>query len=157
MFYIEGYRAYVLYTDVRRKPSNKTMDQSLHNRLEEILDNWTTELTKVQERPDIIALNFGIQKVWDGFEVYLSGHTWYDNIDDLWMLDDDWTPEKNYVSLGEESLKLERLVLLDEFKKIVDEKVKKSKTAFNQFHAIVVGLSDSDPIEIKWDEKRPSA
>jgi hypothetical protein len=125
-----------------------SLRHSLQQRLEDILNDWTRELIVLQKRESIVALHFGAQKCFDGFEVYLGGHTWYDD-HDLWLLEADWYPEKNYISLGEDSLELDRLELLNLYKEIVEEKIRNSKPTYKRFDAVFVGLVDGDPIQIK--------
>ncbi|MGZ5243363.1 MAG: hypothetical protein ACXWDO_10775 [Bacteroidia bacterium] len=116
--------------------------------MEQAIHIWANELKQNESRTDIIALNFGMQKAFNGFEMYLSGHTWFDN-HDLWILDEKWAPANNFISLGRESLQFDRLELLGLYKKTVSEEIKNLKPIFDKFEAIFVGLVDSDPIRIK--------
>jgi hypothetical protein len=59
------------------------------------------------------------------------------------MLHEAWSPEHNYVSLGQHSLILDRLAILDEYVKIVEEEISNSKDLYKNL-IVLVGLVDSD-------------
>ncbi len=67
------------------------MKKELTNQITKILNTWSNYLHGIANRKDIIAINFGAQKVYDGYQLYLSGHSWFDG-HDLWLLDKEWNP-----------------------------------------------------------------
>jgi len=50
---------------------------------------WSELMNTSDELPiDIIALNFfGIQKVFDGYEMYLDAYEWVDKTSEIWLFD----------------------------------------------------------------------
>ncbi|MCF6404093.1 hypothetical protein L3C95_14460 [Chitinophaga filiformis] len=123
------------------------MIEVIRNRIKKIVSEWNIDLQRLADNKEIIAINFGAQKVYNGFELYLSGHTWYDGYD-LWLLDADWSPNNNYISLGIESLKFDRLKILEEYENILKNEISNSKDLYQNF-IVVVGLVDSDFKQLK--------
>lgn len=114
----------------------------IQKRITTVVRGWKLDLLNLAGDEKIIALNFGAQKVYDGFELYLSGHTWYDGYD-LWLHDEQWSPNNNYVSLGEESLAFDRLEILEEYENVLKNEIVESRDLYREF-IVVVGLMDGD-------------
>jgi hypothetical protein len=72
------------------------MNAELDNQIKNVVDYWSFDLNAIRNRKDIIAVSFGVQKVFDGYELCLFGHSWYDE-NGLWYLAEDWFPSKNYI------------------------------------------------------------
>ena len=71
--------------------------------------SWIHQLYQNEKIPDdIIALNFGIQKVFDSYQIYQSGHDDYYENHDTWLISEKYSPSINFVGLGKESLTLDR-------------------------------------------------
>lgn len=109
---------------------------------------WTPDIQTLGGQQKIIAINFGFQKVWDGFELYLSGHSWYDDHDSQ-LIDKEWTPRENYISLGEGSLQFDRLKILEMYEEIVEDQIKREKKLYNKLERIFIGPNDGDPKRLK--------
>jgi len=131
----------------------KLTHKTIQGGIKEVVSNWTHEIEAL-DKQKIVAINFGLQKVWDGFELYLSGHSWYDEDDDLWLLDKDWFPIQNYISLGQGSLQFDRLEMLELYEKIVSDEIKEKKTLYKKLEMVVVGLVDGPPSEIEIERQR---
>ncbi|WP_143059255.1 hypothetical protein [Chitinophaga arvensicola] len=108
---------------------------------------WNTDLQNLANSKEIIAINFGAQKVYNGFELYLSGHIWYDE-HNLWLLDKMWSPDKDYISLGRESLEFDRLIILEEYENILKKEITSSKDLYRDF-IVAVGLVDGEIKRLK--------
>jgi hypothetical protein len=119
----------------------------IQDKIKEVINQWTPEIRGLKSHQNIIALNFGIQSVFDGFELCLSGHSWYDE-SGLWYLDEEWNPEKNYISLGQESQELDRLKILDIYQKTVQEAVTGEKEIYRKL-IVIVGPVDGEPTRLK--------
>jgi len=78
----------------------------------------------------------------------LTGHSWYDGGDDLWLFDNEWTPEKNYISLGQSSLEFDRLEILDIYERIVQDDIISAKGHYEKL-VVVVGLTEGDLKRLK--------
>lgn len=123
------------------------MIEVIRDRITKVVSEWNLDLQSLAGNKKIIALHFGAQKVDNGFELYLSGHDWYDGYD-LWLLDEQWSPNNNYISLGKESLAFDRLKILEEYEKIMKIEITNSKDLYRDF-IVVVALVDSDFIQLK--------
>ena len=117
------------------------MKDDLANQIKSVIDNWRDALQSQVDRKDIIAINFGIQKVIDGFELYLSGHKWFDG-HDLWLLDKYWTPSKNFITLGKYTSNYERLLVLETLEKVIVDELKQHIKVYDNV-IVTVGLADS--------------
>lgn len=120
----------------------------IQDRIRDVIIKWTPDIQALSNQKEIIAINFGLQKVWDGFELVLSGHSWYDD-HDSWLLDDEWRPKQNYISLGIDSLEFDRLEMLGMYEKIVEDEIKEKKELYNKLHRVVIGPNDGQPKILK--------
>jgi len=112
-----------------------------------VIKDWSNDLHYLAKRKDIVAINFGAQKIFDGYEFYLSGHKWFDG-HDLWLLDEEWNPSKNYVSLGPDSLSHDRLYVLETLEKVIQSELIQSAKIYEKL-IVTVGLVDSDYKRLK--------
>lgn len=120
----------------------------IHDRIREIIIQWTPDIQALSNQKEIIALNFGFQKVWDGFELCLSGHSWYDE-HDLWLLGEEWSPRQNYISLGKDSLEYDRLEIYGIYRKIVQDEINLNRALYDKLQRVVVRPNDGDPEIVK--------
>lgn len=123
------------------------MKEDLANQIMKVVSDWSSELQGLAEREEIVAINFGAQKVFDGYQFYLSGHTWFDG-HDLWLLDEEWNPSKNFVSMGPDSLNHDRLYVLETLEKVIQSELVKSAKIYEKL-IVTVGLVDSDYKRLK--------
>jgi|GEM_PF-3132161 len=119
----------------------------IQDKIKEVISQWTAEIRGLKSHQHIIALKFGIQSVFDGFELCLSGHSSYDE-NGLWYLDEEWYPEKNYIPLGQESQELDRLKILDIYQKTIQETVTREQDIYRKL-IVVVGPTDGEPTRLK--------
>lgn len=119
----------------------------IQENIKEVINQWTPEIRRLKSHQNIIALNFGVQSVFNGFELCLSGHSWYDE-SGLWYLDEEWNPEKNYTPLGQESQELDRLKILDIYQKTVQETVTREKEIYRKL-IVIVGLVGGELMRLK--------
>jgi hypothetical protein len=69
--------------------------------------NWLQDKLEFSSLPDnVIALNFRIQKVYDGYELFQEGCDDFYEDHDSWMLSDTYQPLDNFFNLGLPSLSL---------------------------------------------------
>ena len=120
----------------------------IQDRIRAAIIKWTPDIQALCNQEQIIAINFGLQKVWDGFELYLSGHSWYDD-HDIWLFGGDWSPKQNYISLGEDSLEFDRQEMLGMYEKIVEDEIKVKKELYSKLEIVVVGLNPEEPKRLK--------
>jgi hypothetical protein len=59
--------------------------------------NWLSNNFESKIPQNIIAINFGIQIIENGFEVYFFGSDFYDENDDIWLQNESYTPLSNYL------------------------------------------------------------
>ncbi|MFN7655479.1 MAG: hypothetical protein ACK5PC_19740 [Cyclobacteriaceae bacterium] len=123
------------------------MKEDLNNQIIKVVNDWSSDLQGLAKREDIVSINFGAQKVFDGYEFYLSGHTWFDG-HDLWLLDEEWNPSINYVSIGPDSLRHDRLDVLETLEKVIQNELIQSAKIYEKL-IVTVGLSDSDYKRLK--------
>lgn len=123
------------------------MERIIYDRIIGVLNEWNRELRYLNNK-EIIALNFGGQLVYNGYELYFTGHTSFDKDDDLWLFDEGWAPDNNYISLGEESLAIDRLEFLEEYENIVKLELANSKELYRDF-IVTVSFVDSVFIQLK--------
>lgn len=122
--------------------------QKLQDEILAILNHWSSIIAADKEFPtNIVALNFGLQKVWDSYELYLEGFTWYEDKDDTWLQFEAWSPAYNFISLSSEFLYMETSDLLKIYKDILTEQIRAGNLAFpKQIQAVtvcfVIGLPD---------------
>jgi len=121
----------------------------LNDIINKAIDHWRSEIKRLDGLSSIVALNFGLQKIESGFEIYLEGFSWHDDQNDLWLLDVKWSPADNYISLQKESLKYNRLELLAIYKDIVTNEVTKHAQDYKRFEVVTVALTDGTPIRVK--------
>ena len=126
---------------------NVERDDDLAYQIRKILSVWKFELMHLDTRKDIVAIKFEGQKVYDGYELYLSGHSWFDE-NGIWYLDKEWQPSVNYVSLGKETLNIDRLHFLKTLEEAIQYELIQLESVFENF-IVVVGLADSDYKRIK--------
>lgn len=107
-----------------------------------IVNEWSSDLQDLAKRKDIIAINFGAQKVDHGYELYLSGHTWFDG-HDLWLLDREWNPTSNYVSIGQDTIDLDRHAVLATLENVIQIELQQSAITYEKL-IVTIGLVDSD-------------
>ena len=118
------------------------MIEIIQDRILKAVNEWIPDLQSLANRNDIIAINFRAQMVHDGFELYLSGHTWYDD-HDLWLLDEKWSPTNNYISLGKESLEFNRLKILEEYEYVLKREIANSRYVYEDI-VVFIGLADGE-------------
>ncbi len=53
----------------------------LKSKIRTALVKWRYEIEEIPYEKEIIAINFGAVKTLSGYELYLSGHTWFDGHD----------------------------------------------------------------------------
>lgn len=123
------------------------MKEELANQITTVISEWRSDLHSLAERTDIVAINFGALKVFDGYVFYLSGHTWFDG-HDLWLFGEAWEPSKNYISFGPDSLNLERLYVLETLEKVIKNELIQSPKMYKKL-IVTVGLVDSDYKRLK--------
>jgi hypothetical protein len=112
---------YLFY--IIKKKSLGEMD--IETKILNTLKGWSERINIPDELPiNIIALNFGIQKVFDGYEIYLEGYEWVDESSEIWLFDIKWSPDLNYIELGEESLKIDRSEMILKYKEIIEKSIK---------------------------------
>jgi hypothetical protein len=112
------------------------MIRVIRERITEVVNEWNLDLHSKSANKEIIALHFGIQMVDDRYEIYIFGHTWYDG-QDLWLLDQQWSPKSSYISLGKESLKFNRLKILEESENVLKDELTNSKDLYQDFIVVV--------------------
>ncbi len=123
------------------------MIELIQDRITKVVSEWNLDLQHLAKSKEIVAISFGAQMVYDGFELYLFGHNWFDE-HDLWLFDKTWSPNNNYISLGKESLEFDRLKIFEEYKNILKEEITNSQDLYRDF-VMVLGLADSDFIRLK--------
>jgi hypothetical protein len=123
------------------------MTETIQHKIIGAIKAWSYDIHDLNNHREIIAISFGIQKVYDGFEVYLSGHSWFDG-NDLWLLDEKWKPKQNYISLGQDSLNYDRLEILKIYEKAVYDEIKTQKDLYKNF-IVVVSLVDGESKRLK--------
>jgi hypothetical protein len=74
------------------------------------------KLEKDQIPHNVIALNFGMQKVFDGIELYQAGHNTYNADHTTWMIENVYFPEDNFFNLGQASLDFSLVELYELYK-----------------------------------------
>ncbi|BDD02927.1 hypothetical protein [Aureibacter tunicatorum] len=90
------------------------------NKLKNTIKQWIIRSNENLTIPNnIIALNYGIQRVCTGYEIYLSGHDEYCEDHDTWLLDSSFEIEESFFSLGGESLKIGRLEMMDIYRNMI--------------------------------------
>jgi hypothetical protein len=122
--------------------------EEIQSRIRDIIIKWTPDLHTLENQKEIIAIYFGFQKVWDGFEFCLSGHSWYDDHNSQ-LIGDEWNPRENYISLGSDSLQFDRLEIMDIYEKIVGDEMKNRNRLFHKLERVLVGPNDGDPKKLK--------
>lgn len=118
------------------------MIRVIRDRIRKIVREWNLDLQNLAGSKEIIAIYFGAQKVEDGYELYLSGHTWYD-LADLWLFDKQWSPKSNYISLGKESFEFDRLRILEEYENVLKSEITNKKELYKDL-IVVVALVDGE-------------
>lgn len=122
--------------------------KSLEVKISEVISNWIPDLADLAKHRQIIALYFGFQQVFDGLELFLSGHSWYDG-HDLWHCEAEWEPTQNYVSLGEDSLQFDRVEVVAIYERVVLNEINTRKDIFKFLEVIVVGPVGGDYKRLK--------
>lgn len=75
--------------------------------LKNSIKNWLADKLEIGDIPtSVIAINFGIQKVYDGYELYLKGCDEYYEEHDTWLQNEIYEPKDNFINLGTKSLEL---------------------------------------------------
>lgn len=115
-------------------------------RIKEIISEWRNDIRRLPGTKEIIAISFGVQKVREGYELLLSGHTWYDG-QDLWLLDAQWSPERNHLSLGVESLIIDRPAMLAAYETLLKQEIAGSKALYQDL-IVTLGFTDGDFIRL---------
>ncbi len=57
----------------------------IRDKIAMLVSEWNPDLQRLAGNNEIMTIHFGAQEVDDDYELYLSGHTWYDG-HDLWIL-----------------------------------------------------------------------
>lgn len=111
--------------------------------------NWLNGITN---RPsgNIQAYWFGLFESEKGYVIYLTGSNNYDEVDDDWACNIDFTPENKYLDLGLKGYKWEDVLdiatnLIKDFTKSEEYK----KHFISKADHIAVGFDDGDLIKIK--------
>lgn len=112
------------------------MIRIIRDRITEVVKEWNLDLRHLAGNKEIVAIHFGAQMVDDGYELYLTGHTWYDG-HELWLLDEQWSPKRNYISLGKESLAFDRLKIFEEYENVLKNELTTSKTLYQDFIVVI--------------------
>ena len=118
------------------------MNEYLKGKIKSSLNSWENDLRYLLNRKDILVIHFGIQKVFDGYEISLTGHTWFDN-NDLWLSGEEWSPSIKYISLGHDSLNFERQLVLNTFEILIQDELIKCSIIHNSV-IVTVGFVDGN-------------
>ena len=98
---------------------------------------------------EVLAINFGIQKVFDGYEIYQIGCDEYYNDHDTWLLSEIYQPADNFFNLGIESLNLSENNVYDIYKGEVLSQFSDKKRLPAQIKFITVTFFNGKPELIK--------
>jgi hypothetical protein len=85
--------------------------------IEKIIRNWLTHTIHKESIPhNVIALNFDIQRTYDEYEIFQTGHDdfYYDH--DTWLLSQIYEPKENFIGLGISSLALTDSTIFEIYK-----------------------------------------
>ncbi len=81
------------------------------------IKQWLVGKLEIGNIPtSVIAINFGIQKVNDSYELYLKGCDEYYEEHDTWLLSEIFEPKDNFISLGTKSLNLKETDIYNLYK-----------------------------------------
>lgn len=89
----------------------------MNSEIKDKIWNWLQDKLEFRTLPDnVVALNFRIQKIYDGYEVFLEGCDYFYEDHDTWMLSNIYEPLDNFFSLGLPSLSLSETEVFDSYK-----------------------------------------
>lgn len=117
------------------------------------LNEWLTTIIET-ERPEssIIAYNFGLFQMEEGYTIYLTGSKVFDEDDSDWATNNDFEPKQKYLELSSEFKKENWEVLLQKMSKSVSLFLESKiglKSFLSDAKAITIGFDDGDLIRIK--------
>lgn len=115
------------------------------------IEKWLQQIVVSECVPtDIVAFNFGIFEVDDGYCIYLIGSKYYDESDDDWVCSVDYEPKEKYLEITNTEMDWE------EFQKNVEKIVSNyilekgiSETSFFSGKIVTVGFDDGALERIK--------
>ena len=86
-----------LTTAQKIKPMFSRFKRSISQSLNERFNDWITNMNgELDDRSDVVALNFGIIETPNSHSVYLIGSSKYDEHDDYWACDEDFVAKDKY-------------------------------------------------------------
>ena len=105
----------------------KEQINKLNREIDSICINWQDVFARNNTPKNLVALNFGLQKIYDGYEIYLDGYDWFDEQDDIWLLDSIWGPDENFISLSYGFNLFDEAEVFSIYNKNISEKIRSGK------------------------------
>jgi hypothetical protein len=114
---------------------------------------WLSKICET-EKPgqSIIAYNFGIFETEEGYTIYLTGSTEFDEEDSEWATNEDFTPQSKYFPLSEDFSQLNWENALKKIELMLKDFVNSetyNHSFFSKAKAITTGFDDGDLILIR--------
>ena len=96
---------------------------------------------------DVIAINFGIQKVLDGYEIYQQGCNDFYKDHDTWLQSEIYSPADNFLNLGKSSLDIRQDEIFEYYKSEV-VKLRKRQTSGGHVKHVTITYFNGRPEDI---------
>jgi len=112
------------------------------------ISTWLNNNLRNEHIPEnVIALNFGMQKVFDGYEFYQCGCNEYYENHDTWLLSVVYEPKDNFLNLGLHSLVLIEKEMYELYKKEIQNLITHNKEIYPS-HLKYITVNFNSPPEL---------
>jgi len=114
------------------------------------IKSWLHDKLEIEVLPDnVIALNFGIQKVFDGYELYQQGCDDFNKEHDTWLLSEVYTPKDNFFNLGRQSLDDSENKLFEFYKRELTHLINQNSKIFSKnLKHVTISFLNGPPVDI---------
>jgi hypothetical protein len=115
---------------MNRKKENELRQKMTSEIINKILF-WLQDKLEYSDLPsNVVALNFRIQKVFDGYEIFQEGCDDFNEYHETWFLSNIYEPHDNFFSLGQLSLNLTETEIFDLYKSQVENLILQKERLF---------------------------
>jgi hypothetical protein len=105
-------------------------------------------ILSIIDRPNVAALNIGLMESTDGYRAYLVGSNVYDEKNDDWACNEDYTPKQKYLSLpntkGMDWISVQNAVV-----SAVKDTLIVGNSILSHVQNVTVGFDDADLVKVK--------
>lgn len=115
------------------------------------INKWLSDNFESKIPQNIIAINYGIQIIDNGFEVYFYGSDFYDENDGIWLQNESYSPNNNYLFIENNDNQYSENEIYKLYKSEIFHFIKNNKSKYpkNVLHSTVTYFAGNPEVIFK--------